>query len=179
MQKVMERPERRRSKADVCSALHWADDHPFFVFLSFSCFYVCCGSMCSMGSMCAQQSYSAVLHLHLWYSNNIRPLSSNFQTDNLTLVETVSYKRTVSQKKLSNHMRKSHCKRIVICVFWRSSSGGGWSNKKSTLSFLTSRLSGREGGTDHIPSLCSILNPWVFLLKVLVPPGTKLPSGGL
>ena len=39
---------------------------PFFVLLSFSCIYVCCGSMCSMGSVWAQQSYNAVLHLHLW-----------------------------------------------------------------------------------------------------------------
>ena len=55
------------AKADVPSALHSADDPPFFVFLSFSCIYVCCGSMCSLGSMWAQQSYSAVLHLHLWW----------------------------------------------------------------------------------------------------------------
>ena len=55
------------AKANVRSALHSADDPPFFVFLSFSCIYVCCGSMCSMGSMWAQQSYSAVLHLHLWW----------------------------------------------------------------------------------------------------------------
>ena len=55
------------AKADVRSALHSADDPPFFVFLSFSCIYVCCGSMCSLGSMWAQQSYSAVLHLHLWW----------------------------------------------------------------------------------------------------------------
>ena len=55
------------AKADVRSALHSADDPPFFVFLSFSCIYVCCGSMCYMGSMWAQQSYSAVLHLHLWW----------------------------------------------------------------------------------------------------------------
>ena len=59
-QGVMQRPERRRREGQ-CSA----DDPPFFVFLSFSCFYIYCGSMCSMGSMWAQQSYSAVLHLHL------------------------------------------------------------------------------------------------------------------
>ena len=55
------------AQADVRTALHSPDDPPFFVFLSFSCIYVCCGSMCSMGSMWAQQSYSAVLHLHLWW----------------------------------------------------------------------------------------------------------------
>ena len=55
------------AKADVLSVLHSPDDPPFFVFLSFSCIYVCCGSMCSLGSMWAQQSYSAVLHLHLWW----------------------------------------------------------------------------------------------------------------
>ena len=55
------------AQADVRSALHSPDHPPFFVFLSFSCFYIYCGSMCSMGSMWAQQSYSAVLHLHLWW----------------------------------------------------------------------------------------------------------------
>ena len=50
------------AQADVRTALHLPDDPPFFVFLSFSCIYM---SMCSMGSMWAQQSYSAVLHLHL------------------------------------------------------------------------------------------------------------------
>ena len=55
------------AQAEVWSALHWPDHPPFFVFLSFSCFYIYCGSMCSMGSMWAQQSYSAVLHLHLWW----------------------------------------------------------------------------------------------------------------
>ena len=55
------------AQADVWSALHSPDHPPFFVFLSFSCFYIYCGSMCSMGSMWAQQSYSAVLHLHLWW----------------------------------------------------------------------------------------------------------------
>ena len=55
------------AKANVSYALHSADGPPFFVFLSFSCIYVCCGSMCSLGSMWAQQSYSAVLHLHLWW----------------------------------------------------------------------------------------------------------------
>ena len=55
------------AKANVRSALHSADDPPFFVFLSFSCIYFCCGSICSMGSMWAQQSYSAMLHLHLWW----------------------------------------------------------------------------------------------------------------
>ena len=55
------------AQVDVRSALHSPDHPPFFVFLSFSCFYIYCGSMCSMGSMWAQQSYSAVLHLHLWW----------------------------------------------------------------------------------------------------------------
>ena len=35
--------------------------------LPFSCIYLCCGSMCFMGSMWALQSYSAVLHLHMWW----------------------------------------------------------------------------------------------------------------
>ena len=39
------------AKANVRSALHSADDPPFFVFLSFSCIFFCCGSICSMGSM--------------------------------------------------------------------------------------------------------------------------------
>ena len=55
------------AQADVRSALHSPDHPPFFVFLSFSCFYIYCGSMCSMGSMWVQQSYSAVLHFHLWW----------------------------------------------------------------------------------------------------------------
>ena len=40
--------------ADLRSTLHSPDNPPFFAFLSFSCIYVCCGSMCSMGSMWAQ-----------------------------------------------------------------------------------------------------------------------------
>ena len=39
------------AKANVRSALHSADDPPFFVFLSFSCIFFCCGSIFSMGSM--------------------------------------------------------------------------------------------------------------------------------
>ena len=55
------------AQADVRSALHSPDHPPFFVFLSFSCFYIYCGSMCFMGSMWAQQSFIAVLHIHLWW----------------------------------------------------------------------------------------------------------------
>ena len=69
-----------------------------------------------------------------------------------------------------------------ICVFWRSGGGGGGggSNKKSTLSCLTSRLSGREGGIDHLPSLCPILNnSRLFMLKVWELFGHQLLAGGL
>ena len=73
------------AKADVRSALHSADDPPFFVFLSFSCIYVCCGSLCSLGSMWAQQSYSAVLHLHLWWYYYIQKIEEYGQKRNCPL----------------------------------------------------------------------------------------------
>ena len=45
---VMQRPERRRREGRrfVRSALHSPDDPPFFVFLTFSCIYVCYVGLC-------------------------------------------------------------------------------------------------------------------------------------
>ena len=53
---------------------------PFLCFLSFSCIYIFCGSLCSLGSMWAQQSYSAVLHLHLWWYYYLRNRESYYRS---------------------------------------------------------------------------------------------------
>ena len=67
-------PARRRRAGRRLVRFAFARPSSLFVFLSFSCFYIYCGSM---GSMWAQQSFSAVLHLHLWwYYSNITSRAS-------------------------------------------------------------------------------------------------------
>ena len=73
-QEVMQRPERRRREGRCSVRFAFARRSSLFCVLSFPCIYVCCGSMCSMGSMWVQQSYSAVLHPHLrWYYYSSAP----------------------------------------------------------------------------------------------------------
>ena len=97
------------AKANVRSALHSADDPPFFAFLSFSCIYVCCGSMCSTGSMWAQPSYSAVLHLHQWwyYFLSVFLQSTSANTPGIQVVRVTTDNPTKPDQK-KNKNKKVH-----------------------------------------------------------------------